>query len=167
MQSMKHSFRLASLVAALAVAGCGPKLPGDVVADSVEAAALRADLAALAGPGATASTAAVTEPTGWATLTGTFRLAGAAPKASALKVDKETDVCAPGGMSVDNPILKFGPNGELGSVLVYLSTTIPVDNPKWVHESYDATKNAEVIFDQKACLFLSQVRRCETRRRSR
>jgi hypothetical protein len=41
--------------------------------------------------------------------------------------------------------------------VVYLSSTIPLDNPKWIHESYAASANAEVLFDQKECLFLSPM----------
>jgi len=43
------------------------------------------------------------------------------------------------------------------NVLIYVSSTIPNDNPLWIHESYEAQRNAEVIFDQKQCVFLSRI----------
>jgi hypothetical protein len=38
-----------------------------------------------------------------------------------------------------------------------VGTTIPVDDPKWLHESYAAKRGTEVIFDQKNCVFLTHV----------
>lgn len=146
-------------LAALALCGCGARLPADVTANLTEAKAIRVDFEELTGPaeGAGAESVAAAEPTGWATLSGTFKVTGAAPQRSALKVDKEMEVCAPGGKQVLNPAIQLGPNGELRDVVVYLNTSIPLDNPKWVHESYAASANAEVVFDQKECLFLSQM----------
>ncbi len=97
------------------------------------------------------------EPTGWATLSGVFRFDGAPPPRTALMVNKDTDVCAPGGRQVlDNSVL-IGPSGGIQNVLIYVSSKLPQDDPKWEHESYSESKFAEVEFDQKDCIFLTHV----------
>jgi hypothetical protein len=151
--------KIAIVAAALLMSGCGTRLPADVTANLTEAKAMRVDFEELTGPaeGAGGEAVSAAEPTGWATISGTFKVTGAAPQRTPLKVDKEMDICAPGGKQVLNPIIQVGPNGELRDVVVYLSTNIPLDNPKWIHESYAASANAEVVFDQKECLFLSQM----------
>lgn len=143
----------------LALSGCGTRLPADVTADLDEAKALRLEFEEVAGPkaGASGEAVAAAEPTGWASIQGTFKVTGAAPQRALLKIDKEMDVCAPGGKQVYNPSIQIGANGELKDVVIYLSSSIPLDNPKWVHESYAANANAEVLFDQKECLFLSPM----------
>jgi hypothetical protein len=140
-------------------AGCGPQLPSDVTANLSEAKQMRLDFESLSGGGADAEgeTVAAAEPTGWAALQGTFKVTGAMPKPALLKVDKEMDVCAPGGKQVYSPDIQIGANGELKDVVIYLSTAIPLEDPKWVHESYAESANAEVLFDQKECLFLSPM----------
>jgi hypothetical protein len=153
---IKMAVGLTSLL--VIVSGCGARLPTDVVANLNEAKALRLDFEEKAGGGAAGGAgAAVAEPTGWATIQGSFKVTGNAPQRSLLKIDKEMDVCAPGGKQVYNPIVQVGANGELRDVVVYLNSTIPLDNPKWIHESYAAAANAEVVFDQKECLFLAQT----------
>lgn len=64
---------------------------------------------------------------------------------------------APGGKQVLDNIVMVGPGGALQNVLVYVSSTIPSDNPAWIHESYESVRNGEVIFDQKNCIFLSRL----------
>lgn len=151
--------RVAALAVLASLSGCGSRLPSDVTANLEVARSLRVDFEELTGGGESEAgeNAAAAEPTGWATIQGTFKVVGPAPQRSLLKVDKEMDVCAPGGKQVYNPNILVGPNGELQDVVIFLSSTIPLDNPKWVHESYAATAEAEVLFDQKECLFLSQM----------
>ena len=50
-----------------------------------------------------------------------------------------------------------GPGGGLQNVLVYVTSNIPTSNPAWIHDSYAAARDAEVIFDQKDCIFLSRL----------
>lgn len=159
MQKHHRSKNLAAFASLLVmVSGCGTRLPADVVANMTEANALRLDFEeAAGGAGGGASEATAAEPTGWANFTGAFKVVGARPQPGLLKIDKEMDVCAPGGKQVYNPNIQIGPNGELKDVVVYLSSTIPLDNPKWIHESYAETASAEVLFDQKECLFLSPM----------
>lgn len=97
------------------------------------------------------------DPNGWATIQGKFTLNGSAPALPTLTVDKEREVCAPGGKPVYDEVITVDGDGNLGNVLIYLSSNVPADNPRWEHESYAATKNAVVEFDQKACIFLSRV----------
>jgi len=97
------------------------------------------------------------DPVGWAALFGKFTLAGAAPPNPALRVDKDVEVCAPGGKTVFDEAVVVGPDGGLANVLVFISSPIPPDNSAWIHESYASLREAEVIFDQKACVFLTRV----------
>ncbi len=156
-RQMKYALPITMLLTL--VSGCGTRLPADVTADLDEAKALRLEFEEVAAPktGAGGEVAAAAEPTGWATIQGTFKVTGTTPQRSLLKIDKEMDVCAPGGKQVYNPVIQIGANGELKDVVIYLSSSIPLDNPKWIHESYAETANAEVLFDQKECLFLSTM----------
>jgi len=101
--------------------------------------------------------ATLSEPTGWATLTGRFEMLGTPPRLSPLNIDKDTTVCAPNGAQVLEETVEVSAAGGIKNVLIYLTTETPADNPKWEHESYLANKTGEVIFDQKACIFLSHV----------
>src|SRR5690349_9583940 len=92
---------IASAVCAAVLAGCArPQPPAiRVTPTSASVVALRSAL----GSGAEAAAAGpvtVAEPTGWATLRGTFKLGGQAPERSPLTVDKDMQVCAPGGKQV-------------------------------------------------------------------
>jgi hypothetical protein len=104
-----------------------------------------------------AAVAATAEPDGWSTLKGRFTLNGTPPPRAPLTVDKDLSVCAPPGMRTLDESVVTGPGGGIQNVLIYLTTPIPTDNPKWLHESYEPQRNAEVPFDQKNCVFLSHV----------
>jgi hypothetical protein len=107
--------------------------------------------------GADAAAVSAAEPTGWGTLKGKFALNGQAPPRSALNADKDMQVCAPGGQQPLSETVVIGPGNGIKNVLIYLTTPVPTDNPKWEHESYAAAKTGEVLFDQKNCIFLSHV----------
>jgi hypothetical protein len=108
--------------------------------------------------GATAEVAV--EPTGWATLSGTFKLVGPPPGPEQLDVKgDDLAVCAPGGKAVFVEHVQAGPNGGLKNVLLFL-TTYEANNPAWEHPSYEAAKTATLTdrpFDQKSCLFLERI----------
>jgi hypothetical protein len=108
-----------------------------------------------AGEGAPAASTA--EPDGWSHLTGRFILNGSPPPRAPVNVTKDPEVCAPPGQQVLTESVVIGPGNGIKNVLIYLVTPVPSDNPKWVHESYAAARNAEVLFDQKNCVFLSHV----------
>lgn len=142
----------------LLVAGCertnqpNPR----VVAANVESLkkALGSGATAEATPGAGA---VVAEPTGWATLKGKFVFNGTVPTLAALKVDKDQSVCAPGGKQVFEESLVVDSSSKgIKDVVIYISKKIPSDE-KWEHADYLTTKNDEVVFDQKNCVFLSHV----------
>ncbi len=110
--------------------------------------------AAEAGP---AAVVAVADPTGWSTLKGKFVLAGAAPGRTALVISKDPQVCAPGGKTVLDEKLVVDGSGGIEDVVVYLVTKLPANNPKWEHPDLAAQATAELVFDQKECVFLDHV----------
>lgn len=138
--------------------GCGSRLPQDVPPDLVVAKNLRGELAAAAGgTGEATESAAQADPTGWATMTGTFKLIGTAPAATALTVDKDREVCAPGGMTVYANDLVVGANQGIGNVLIFCSQKLPSDEEPWTHPSAKPGLATEALFDQKQCVFLTHV----------
>lgn len=144
---------------AISLCGCPRALPPSVSVEDTTIDLVRGALEeGVSGEGGAGSVAAaLPDPTGWATISGTFKINGAAPANQPLKVDKDVEVCAPGGSQVLDNIVMVGPGGSLQNVLVYVSSTIPSDNPAWIHESYEAIRTGEVIFDQKNCIFLSRL----------
>lgn len=109
-----------------------------------------------AGPG---TAVAAADPMGWSTLKGKFLLSGAAPTRSPLKVDKDQNVCAPGGKTVLDEEIVVDANGGIKDVAIFLTTKLPANNPKWEHPDYAAlaTGEAQMPFDQKDCVFLSHL----------
>ncbi len=151
---------LSAAVMSLLLIGCGPKVRPDLPPDADHVAKIRTGLVGSGGGDAGAdggATAAAQQPTGWATLRGRFELTGTAPSRQPLNVNKETEVCAPGGIQVLSEELVVGSNGEIKDVVVYLTSKIPDDEP-WTHPSAKPGSNTEpVVFDQKQCLFLTHV----------
>lgn len=99
--------------------------------------------------------ASLGDPTGWATITGKFTLAGAPPTLAPIAVTKDTSVC---GSQAVNESLVVGPGGGIKDVLVFLTTKIPGEDPAWVNaDRYSADATAELLFDQKKCVFLTHV----------
>lgn len=95
----------------------------------------------------------VAQPTGFATLRGTFRLDGEAPALPKLTITKDENVCAPGGKTVYSQDVVVDPSSKgIANVLLF-AENIPAD---WVHESAQGNSD-EVIFDQKECIFLTHV----------
>jgi hypothetical protein len=100
------------------------------------------------------------EPTGWATLRGVIKVNGAPPpqpQLSAAVSHDDAQFCAPGGKAPSAQEVVVGSDGGLSGVAIYVGTSIPTDNPKWLHESYSAKRGTEVEFDQKNCIFLTHV----------
>lgn len=148
---------LAGAASLAGVLGCGSKLPVDYPPNMQVAMKIRSELDS--GPAAATDGAAQVTPTGWATLTGKFTLSGSAPAPIQLNADKDTSVCAPGGQKPEVSLVEVDANGGLKNVLVFLNTSIPLDDPLWVNPSFDASKEITLPtpFDQKACLFLSRI----------
>lgn len=164
MNDTNAGYRLGLIAATLwslgCLAGCGRVSP--VQADSESARSLRAVLAKSAGGGSAAATLA--EPTGWATLSGTFKINGAVPKLAPLSLTgaKPEDIsyCSSGG-SLPNERLVVGSNNGIRDVLIFVNSALPPDDPKWEHPDYAAHKTETLTgpqgFDQKQCRFLSHV----------
>jgi hypothetical protein len=152
-----HSVCLALLVA---VVGCARPLPPPQRANSdtvkVLQVAFGGSAAESSGPGA----AAAAEPTGWATIKGTFKLSGNPPELQPLNADKDQAICAPGGKPVPNESLVVDSASHgIKDIVIYLATPtkFPVGDPKWEHPAYASTREAMPDFDQKNCVFLSHM----------
>lgn len=152
----KKAISLSLAITGLICAGCN-RLPPDVEANKSRWTVIRESLDA-GGNAATAGTsqAVMGNPTGWATLKGKFKLSGAGPTRVALPVDKEKEICAPGGKPVLSEDLVVGADGGIKDVLLFVSQVIPDDEP-WTHPSAKSGKSDPVLFDQKACVFLTHV----------
>lgn len=136
------------------VVGCDDGLPDSVTADSSYAAELRTRLnekAAAEGGGEGESAQA--GPAGYATLKGQFTFEGDVPTLPQLNITQNADVCAPGGKPVFDRDIAVDPATKgLSNVLIYLDKV----SDDWVHEAAK-TSDEEVVFDQKACVFLTRV----------
>jgi hypothetical protein len=152
---------LAALAAAgLGLAGCQRPLPPPQQVVPSNVVALRAVLGKSKAEAAAPAAAAASEPTGWATLKGHFRIAGEPPARKPLTVDKDVEVCAPGGRQVfSERLVVDSASGGIKDVVIYLTgpARFPVGDPKWEHPDYAATREATLEFDQKNCIFLTHV----------
>lgn len=147
-----------ALATALVLVGCERSLPPAVQVNRTDVAVLRKALGSDEEAAAGGSAAPAAEPTGFATFRGRFTLNGQAPERAVLDVNKEQSVCAPGGMKVLGEALVVDPaSGGIRDVFIYLNQKIPLDDPKWVHESYAQVAAEPVIFDQKQCIFLTHA----------
>lgn len=137
--------------------GCNQSAPATPAPDLTRAVAIRA---AMGGGAASESSdgglASGPQPTGWATLKGTFKVTGEVPPRFKLKVDKDTEVCAPAGLEVLGEDLIVASDGGLKNVVVYLTSSLPAEEP-WTHSSQAPGKTDQVEFDQQQCVFTSHV----------
>ena len=118
------------------------------------------DLRKALSEGAAGKTEAVAaaEPTGFATIKGTFKLVGQNPRPrKPLPVNKDQDICMPGGKEALSEELLVDSSGGIKDVVIYCITKMPADNPKWIHPDFEAAKGNAVEFDQKNCVFLTHV----------
>jgi hypothetical protein len=145
--------RLACLAAlALLFAGCARTTPDDPKAVSDVAVQIRESL--LTGGGGNGGGSAVVLGTGWGTLNGTFTYNGTAPPRVPLNVDKDVEICAPGGGPVlDDVLMVDNATKGIANIVIYLR------NANRVYESATAEAVAAEmpLFDQKQCLFVTHV----------
>jgi hypothetical protein len=156
--SRRAALAAVALAVALVFVGCERSLAPAVRVSTTDVSALKKALGSgdEANPAGEASASA--EPTGFATLRGRFILTGAAPERAPLDVNKEQNICAPGGMKVLSESLVVDPaTGGIKDVFIYLNQKIPADDAKWVHESFANAATEPVVFDQKQCVFLSHA----------
>jgi hypothetical protein len=147
------------LGAASVVGGCARHLPPPLQANPREVEVLRTSFGGAAADVAPAAAAPAAEPTGWATLKGSFKLNGQPPARAPLPVNKDQNVCAPAGKAVLSEDLVVDSAGGIKDVVIYLTlpTKFPVGDPKWEHPDYAEKAKATLEFDQKNCVFLSHV----------
>lgn len=149
------TFICGALAMIVAAAGCNNRVSSQRPPNLDLAGAIRTELEKGAGS-ATAGGPVLAEPTGWATLKGTFKVNGKPGPRKVLTVDKDQAICAPAGKVIVENDVVVGPGDGLANVLVFLSTKTPND-PKWIHEDHEAQKTAQLEFDQKNCLFVTRV----------
>jgi hypothetical protein len=152
--------KLALLVTAAGGAvGCARYVPPPLQANRSNVEVLRTSFGGAAADVAPTTAAPAAEPTGWATLKGTFHLTGQPPARTPLRIDKDQNVCAPGGKPVYSEDLVVDSAGGIKDVVIYLTSPakFPVGDPKWEHPDYAEKAKATVEFDQKNCVFLSHL----------
>lgn len=88
---------------------------------------------------------------GWGHLKGKFVYDGTAPKAPAVQVTKDQNVCGEFGL-VDESLLVKAENGGLANVVVYLYVKRGATAPE-IHESYAESASTAVDLDNKNCRF--------------
>lgn len=150
-------WRLLALSSVVLLCGCPRPQVTALQTDADNVRAIREALAKGQAAGDGAAGAQAARPTGWGTIRGKFTLTGAAPSLRQLTVDKDQSICAPGGKSVFAEDLVVDGAGGIKDVVVYLTTKIPLDDPAFIHPDYEAARNAEVVFDQKQCIFLTHL----------
>jgi hypothetical protein len=154
---MPKTFSLIALACVAMFCGCPRPQVSAVRVSPDNAVAIRNALGAGKSADAAGSGAQAPQPTGWATIRGKFTLDGSPPTRLPLAITKDMQICAPGGKQVLSEELVVGDDGGIKDVVVYLTTKIPLDDPVFIHPDYDATKTAEVVFDQKQCVFLTHM----------
>ncbi len=137
-------------------AGCRRPVASPVNFSASNVTVLRASLGSK-GETQEATAAVIADPTGWANVKGVFKMVGTPPERRSLKIDKEQNICMPGGKPVMAEDVVVDASGGIKDIVIYLETKYPADNPKWEHPDYAATKTASVVFDQKACVFLTHM----------
>lgn len=143
-----------------AIAGCARPLPPAERVQPTNVSLLRAEFGGNATAEAATAAAPAAEPTGWATIKGTFKLSGAAPELPTIVANKDQEVCAPGGRSIPNQELEVDSATQgIRDIIVYLSGPgkFPAGNEKWEHPSYADSREATFEFDQKNCVFLTHT----------
>ena len=136
------------------LAGCERPLQPALRASTENVSLLRASMGSDKAAAA-ATPKVLAQPTGFATISGTFKIDGNPPPPQVLVVDKEKDICMPGGMPVYSQALEIGSSGGIKNVVLFLATKYPEGDPAWEHQSYADTRDAVLEFDQKNCIFLT------------
>src|SRR4051812_35064558 len=94
-----HRVILLGLLSAALAGGCKVRNTGAAARiDATEVALIRKELGG--GETKAAEVATAAEPSGFATIRGSFKLIGSAPERGTLNVNKDQQVCMPGGKSV-------------------------------------------------------------------
>ena len=150
---MKMFRFMTAVIAAAAIplcAGCGQSAPSMLRADASAVEALRSKL--MVGVQSSGEAGPAAQATGWAKLSGTFKLVGDPPPPAQLPITKEQDICAPAGKPVYSHALMVDPKTKgIANIAIY---------PKKVGSVNDSAKTppaAVPTFDQKQCLFATPL----------
>ena len=160
-------FQFGVILVIASVMGCTESntviLPTATAPNSADAAKIRSgfEMGVPTGSGVeagvptdSASTASTPSPTGFATLRGSFTLEGDPPAPVVLTVDKDANVCAPGDKPVEDKDFVFDATSQgIANVVIFVENC----PEEWVHESAKPGNEAEVIFDQEKCVFLTRM----------
>src|SRR5262245_36344938 len=113
---MQQFFQVGAAALVLSVAfslGCArSQAPAERV-NVTNVSALRTALGGGAAETTATAAAPVAEPTGWASLKGSFKLNGQGPQPTRLTVSKDENVCAPGGKAVYSEALVVDSSGGI------------------------------------------------------
>jgi len=151
------------------IVGCARYVPPAERVATTNVVALKKAFGSGAAESAAAGPAVVAEPTGWATLKGTFKLNGSPPPRTQLAITKDHEVCAPGGKPVLSDDLVVDSSGGIKDVVIYLAGPgkFPVGDPKWEHSDYAQAASAVLDYDQKNCVFLTHMFAMRSKQKAR
>ena len=159
----KNLYGIGLVLSAALLAGCERSVADalDTDADTVES--VRETLVVKGEGGATA--AVVAEPTGFAMLTGAFKVNGSVKSLPGLPASGEhAKICSPDGSPLRNRSLEIGEGNGLANVAIWLTKPRKVPNTAtWINPEYytEERQTAELTgdrgFDQKNCLFLTRT----------
>lgn len=143
--------RWATIVVLACLAGCGNSVDVTPEPDWKLVSEFQAGGGGGAEGAAESATETATAGTGWGSLKGRFVLAGDPPPAKNLSTGgKDGAVCDV--MPIPDESLVVDPTTKgIRHVVIYARKV------SRVHESYAATADTEVVFDQKNCVFLTHV----------
>jgi plastocyanin len=147
----QRALLLSSGIVALAVTGCGERVPLGPIADADAARGIR-DVLSESSKSEAGTPAAAATGSGWATLSGRFIHAepAAVPKMLPYNVTKDEHICMEGGKSPLQQTLLVDSTGGIKNVVIFLR------NASRVHDSAKPSTEP-IVFDQKECVFLSHV----------
>ena len=148
---------------AACLAGCERSVADALDTDADSVASIRQALVVKGDGGATS--AVMDEPTGFAMLTGEFRVKGEVKPLPGLVASGEhAKICSPDGSPLANRSLEIAENKGLANVAIWLTYPRKVPNtPAWINPEYytqerqTAELTGERGFDQKNCLFLTRT----------
>ena len=139
----------------LSVVGCGQSnSTRHVAADIPTAMKIRAALVEGAGSeGAEEDAGTLAEPTGWASLTGTFTFNGSIPDTQFVPtITADCQQVSSNGVPVNDLVVDPATMG-IANILIMVDS---IPEP-WIRDEARSAAEPEVVFDQKACTYLSRV----------
>ncbi len=151
------------LLLAGCLAGCQRSVADALDTDTDSALTIRQQLEVTGG--ATSVVGTTAEPTGFATLSGTFQVNGSFKlKPGLLASGEHAKICSPDGSPLTNRELEVGEDNGLANVAIWLTKPRKVpETAAWINPEYysQEQRTAELTgkdgFDQKNCMFLTRT----------